>query len=499
MPYSRLAASVIGSKETRPAALAVTLLLLVGCSGSLPGEADWPPLGKKWFDRAEASFRQGDMEDARLAIDNALRVVPDREQARVLSAGVALAELEYDRALSALRGLETSEARSVRGRAHWYAGEVDRAADELEKLLSDPEVRDPWAAEISRLARIGTGRKPFEISGGLLAVTEMPRTGTSALIVPLEINGEPALGLIATGTAEAVIDSSAGARPAWVSLRFAERVQVRDVPALAKDLSGISRQVNAPIKILLGINVLRHLRPTFDFAGGQFIVRTFEPPPPPLATSVRLSYARGGGMLLRGAFGAEPSSSPCLFLVDTGVAFPLTLSDKAWDKAGVQQSSLTPVPGAADLRQGTLPLLRIGAFSLPGMPGLSGDAAIQQRAEGLGVDLDGLMGSGLLASFRVTLVDGGRSMWLEDLPRETMPSSTALQPIPDLPDDTVEEGATELEPGPAKPAPAKPAPNTQPAPSKPAPNTLPAPTSKPAQSPQATPSTRPAPAKGTAP
>ncbi len=49
---------------------------------------------------------------------------------------------------------------------------------------------------------------------------------------------------------------------------------MRDVPALAKDLSGISKQVNAPIKILLGVNLLRHLRPTIDSRkGSQFIVR----------------------------------------------------------------------------------------------------------------------------------------------------------------------------------------------------------------------------------
>jgi hypothetical protein len=257
-----------------------TVALLSACAGALgPGEADWPPVGKKWFDRAEASFREGDMEDARLSIDNALRVIPDRAEPKLLSAKVALAELEYDRVVSALRGIESSEARAVRGRAHWYAGDVDRAAEELEKLLADPEVRDPWAAEISRLARMGSGRKPFEVSGGLLAVTEMPRAGTTSLIVPLELNGEPALGLIATGTAEAVIDSSAGAQPSWVSLRFGERVEVRDVPALAKDLSGISRQVNAPIKILLGVNVLRH--PWADSSWSARSIRRRRPSPPP--------------------------------------------------------------------------------------------------------------------------------------------------------------------------------------------------------------------------
>lgn len=438
------------------------MFLLSACSGALGAGADWPPLGKKWFDRAESSFRQGDMEDARLSIDNALRVLPDREEPRVLSAKIALADLEYDRAVAALRGIESSEARSVRGRAHWYAGEVDRAADELEKLLADPEVRDPWAVEISRLARLGAGRKPFEVSGGLLAVTEMPRAGTTALIVPLELNGEPALGLIATGTAEAVIDSSGGAGPSWVSLRFGERVEVRDVPALAKDLSGISRQVNAPIKILLGVNVLRHMRPTFDFAGGQFVVRTFDPPPPPVATTVRLSYVRGGGMLLRGAFGPDQGAPTCSFLIDTALAFPVALDEGGWKKAGVEQASLQPVPGAAGLRQGVLPFLRIGAFDMPGVPGLAGDSAVKEREDGLGIEIDGLIGSGLLASFRVTLTDGGRTLWLEDLPRETMQQSLGLE----APADSLEEPEQGPRDGEGPPA-AEPNPPTAPAAPKP--------------------------------
>jgi len=45
---------------------------------------------------------------------------------------------------------------------------------------------------------------------------------------------------------------------------------------------------------------------------------------------------------------------------------------------------------------------------------------VKEREDGLGVELDGLVGSGLFASFRVTLADGGRTMWLEDLPREAL-------------------------------------------------------------------------------
>src|SRR5690349_4043252 len=116
-------------------------------------DAAWPPLAKKWFDRAQASYRAGDIEDADYSINN------------------ALAELEYDRAIELLRGLTSSEARALRGRALWYSGHLEAAADELEQLNADPDVRDTWAVEVAKLARLGSGRKPFEIEGALLAVT----------------------------------------------------------------------------------------------------------------------------------------------------------------------------------------------------------------------------------------------------------------------------------------------------------------------------------------
>src|SRR5690606_4520132 len=125
-------------------------------------------------------------------------------------------------------------------------------------------------------------------------------------------------------------DSSGGGEASWVSLRFGERIEVRDVPALAQDLSGLSRQLNAPIKMLIGVNLLRHLHPTFDFSGRQFVVRTFEPPPPPRATTVHVSYVRGGGMLLRGAYGAEQSAPNGSFLVHTSMLYPLALDDGGW-------------------------------------------------------------------------------------------------------------------------------------------------------------------------
>lgn len=458
-----------------PSITAATFLLLTACGPALPPEAEWPPQAKKWFDRAELSYRGGDVEDADLAVENALRMLPDEASVRVLAARIALARLEYDRAVQLLRGIDTSEARAIRGRAYWYAGKLQDTADELDKLLADPEVRDPWAVEVAKLARRGVGRQPFRLSGGLLAVTEMPQVSATSLVVPVEVNGEPALGLIATGTAEAVIDSSSGGQSTWVSLRFGERVEVKDVPALAKDLSGISRQLNAPIKMLIGVNLLRHLHPTFDFTGGQFVVRTFEPPPPPHATTLRVAYVRGGGMLLRGAFGAEQSSPMASLLIDTSMSFPVALDDGGWKKAGVALSSLRSLPSMGNLRAGTLPLLRLGAFELPDVPGIYG-APVEELEKGLDVDLDGLVGSGLLAPFRVTLVDGGRTMWLEDIPQEALAAQRGLAPLPPEPtdappdSDTGDESDDAEEDPPATPGkpPAKgakpPAPKAQPKP-----------------------------------
>ncbi len=431
-------------------------LFFLGCGPALPKEAEWPPMGKKWFDRAQHSYRTGDIEDAQIASDNALKLAPNKTEVRTLAAQVALAQLEYDRAVQLMRGMKGPVASGIRSRAYWYSGKVERAADELDALLSDPDVRDPWASEVAKLARQGRGRQPFEMSGGLLAVTEMPRIGTTSLIVPLEVDGEPSLAMIATDVAEAVVDSSSGKESSWVSLRFGERIEVTDVPAMARDLSRVSRQLNAPIKMLIGVNLLRHLHATFDFAGGQFVVRTFEPPPPPVATTVHVNYVRGGGMLLRGAFGAEDSAPQGSFLVNTSMTYPVALDQKGWEKAGVQLNSLSTLPDAQSVKQGTLPLLRLGAFEMPEVPGVLG-GPVQEMEQGLDMELDGLLGSGLLAAFRVTLVDGGKTMWLEDLPREAIANMARGEeadpedPLPPMP--AVDGPAPAPSPGGVPPAP----------------------------------------------
>jgi hypothetical protein len=378
-----------------------------------PGGADRSPLAQKWLDRAKASYGSADTDDARDAIKSALQAAPDDIEVRTWAGKVALAQLEYAETVRLLKGLNTTEARGLRGRAYWYGGEIDAAADELEAMLKDPDVHDGWAKSIAALARRGVGRKPFQMSGGLLAVAEMPRVLGSTLIVPLEIDGEQALGIIATGSPEVTLDSSTRKEPSWVSLRFGGKVDVKDVPAMVQDLSGISRTLNAPIKALLGINLLRHINPTFDFIAGQFIVRSFVPPVPPVTTKVPIAYLKGGGMVTRSGLGTALNAPSTSMLIDTSMNLAIALDAQGWKKAGVDLGKLQPMPDDPKLKQGVVPSFCLGALCVPNVPGVLG-APIAEMEKAVEADIDGVVGSRLLAAFRVTMTDGGRTLWLED-------------------------------------------------------------------------------------
>jgi hypothetical protein len=195
---------------------------------------------------------------------------------------------------------------------------------------------------------------------------------------------------------------------------------------VTKDLSGISRELNAPIKVLLGTNLLRHLNPTIDFLGRQFVVRSFETPPPPVATKVPLHYIRGGGMVLRSKIGEDDSAQDFTLMIDTSSAFPLVLDENAWGRTHIDLGLRRPVGGAKGLSQARLPRVQLGAFAVPNIPAVAG-VPFDKVEDVLGIELDGLMGSGLLSAFRVTLVEGGRAMWLEDAPPQ-MRSPAAPQP-----------------------------------------------------------------------
>jgi hypothetical protein len=459
--------------------LTVAASALVGWLGCSPAKSPTgpsrDPLAQKWLDRTKASYGNADLDDASDAAKSALQAAPNDVEVKTWAGRVALARLDYAETMRLLKGVETSDARGLRGRAEWYSGDIEKAADELEAMLQDPDVHDGWAKAIAGLARRGVGRKPFTLNGGLLAVSEMPRIPNStSLLVPIEIDGDPGLAMVATGTAEVTLDSAHRKEPTWVSLRFGGRIEVKDVPAMVQDLSGVSRQMNVPVKALLGVNLLRHLNVTFDYIGGQFIVRTFPPPIPPSATRVPLSYVKGGGMIMRSALSADKSAPAASLLLDSSMSYPLALDQDGWKKAGTPMASLVALPQDPKLKQGMVPMLRLGAYDIPEVPALYG-TPIAEVEKGVDVDLDGIVGSGLLAAFRVTLTDGGRAMWLEDVPsmREGGPPparGNEGRPRPDAPPPGAPPGAAPGAPAGAAPAQALPsAPAaTPPAPKPPA-------------------------------
>ncbi|MEM9696087.1 MAG: hypothetical protein AAGA56_26320, partial [Myxococcota bacterium] len=244
--------------------------------------------------------------------------------------------------------------------------------------------------------------------------------GASLYVVPVEIDGESGLTLVATGTSEVMLDSSTRSEPSWVSMRFGKRLEVRDVPALTQDLTRYSMQLGAPVKALLGANLLRHLNVTLDLAGRQFVARKFSPHPPRVASRVDVWYLRGGGMVLPGTFGEDKSTR---FFVDTSLTYNLALDREAWSKVGLSLDSLQPLPTppgatagpANQWREGTVPMIQIGAWSFPQLPAVYGSAVDRVDRE-LDVDVDGMLGAGLLANFRLTFTERGRVLWVEKRP-----------------------------------------------------------------------------------
>jgi tetratricopeptide (TPR) repeat protein len=432
--------------------IAVSTLSLFRCTpakspGDVSGRA---PLAQKWLERAKASYATVDLDDASDALKSALEAAPNDVEVRTWAGRVALARLDYAETLRLLQGVATTEARGLRGRAEWYAGDIDQAADELESMLQDPEAHDGWAKAIAGLARRGAGRKPFQQSGGIIAVAEMPRLPTaSSLLVPIEIDGDQALAMVATGTAEVTLDSAARKEPSWVSIRFGGKIEVKDVPAMVQDLSAISRQMNVPIKALLGVNLLRHLNATFDYIGGQFIVRNFAPPIPANASRVPVAYIKGGGMVMRSGFSSDKTSPPATLLLDTAMAFPLALDEDGWKKAGTDLAKLKPVGQDSKLKQGVVPVVRLGTFDIPQVPAVYG-TPIGDVEKNLDLPLDGVVGCGLLAAFRVTITDQGRSLWFEEVP--VYQQQESAEPPSKAPSEAIPPASRPVSPAPSSSA-----------------------------------------------
>jgi len=412
--------------------LAVGLAPL-GCGPSMGSQTpNRSPLATQWLERAKVSYRAGDFDDAKDATAHALSAAPNDPEVREIAARVALVRLDFAEVLKLTEGLMTSSARGLRGRAFWFSGDVEHAADELEAQLADPQVKDAWAQDVAGLARRGAGRHPFEMQGGIVASVEMPRAIDrvplgAANVVPCELDGERILALVATGSSEILLDSNSRREPAWVSLRF-DRVEVDDVPALVQDLSSISRQVGVPIKALIGSQFLRHTHATLDRRGDQFVVRREDASTPPDANRVPLYYVRGGGMMLRATVTAR-DEGPLPLLIDSSRPFPLLLQDAAWKKAGVDVNTLVTIPDEPSIKRGVVPVFRIAGFDLAKMPAIEG-ADFSQLTAGLDIDLAGVVGADMLSFFRLTFADDGRFMWIEPDPTLLGPDTRTAPPAP---------------------------------------------------------------------
>ena len=481
--------------------LALPLLLglsgLVGACGDGP-EAAVPTrnaLADKWLVRAKQSYRGGDLDDACQAIDGAMKAAPKDIETRLVGARIALAKLDYNEAIGLTENIPGSDAKGVRGRAFWYAGDIERAADELDDMMRDPNVKDPWARDVSKLARRGQGRHPFAIEGGVVAAVEMPPELSPALVVPCELDGENILALVATNFGELMIDSASRKEPAWVNLRFDRRVEIKDVPALTHDLTNVSRQLGAPIKALLGVNVLRHMHVTFDRRASQFVVRKTDPPAPPEASRLPLFYARGGAMMMRGSVSAKEDGTT-LFFVDSSAFYPLALDDNYLKRSGANLASFTAQPGApANWKMGYLPHFKLGTVELPQVPAMQGPN-IGEYKQTFDVDLGGIVGAGLLAAFRVTFGEDGRWLWLELDETLMGPARGAPPPPPTQGGQGVSPplfGTVPRPPGPGPVTPPKPTPAPGP---PPAPVLKPGPTPAPTTVPKPPPAPAPPPGPG---
>jgi hypothetical protein len=388
------------------------------CGASLGHGVNRPPIANQWFERAKAAYRAGDFDDANESAKHAIAAAPNDPEIRELSARLALVRLDYPEALRFTEGLDSTDVHGLRGRAYWFSGDLEHAADELDAMLADPKVKDAWARQVAGLARRGAGRHPFEMDGGIVGAVEMPRALDrialgAANVVPCELDGERILALVATGSSEVILDSNSRHEPAWVSLKF-DHLEVKDVPALVQDLSPLTRQLGVPIKALLGAQLLRHAHVTFDRRGDQFVARRDDAAAPPEASRVPLYYVRGGGMLMRAAL-TPRDDEPVPLLVDSSRPFPLLLQDEAWKKAGIDLHALVPLPEAPTMKHGMVPMFRVGGFDLAKMPALEG-ADLGDLTNGIDIDLGGVVGADLLAFFRVTFADGGRFMWIEPDP-----------------------------------------------------------------------------------
>jgi hypothetical protein len=425
-------------------------------------------LATKWLKRATEEYRNGDLAEASDSVGKAQKGAPCDVDVHMLAARIALAKLDYPEAIKALKDIDGSEAAGLRARAYWYSDDIAHTAEELSRALDDPDFKDPWAKPVRELAGTqGSGRKPFLLKegGARLVEIRMPRDLGYALMVPCEIDGQATIALAVTGVPEVVLDTKGRSKPGWVSVKFGSgdrTMEFRDVPAMVQDLSSFTQQQAVPIGALLGVNFLRRMHLTFDRRADQFVIRREEPPVPPSVTKVPVSYVKAGGMVVRGTLKKEFEINSGLW-INTGEPWTLALPDPTWKKIGVDVKTLATYAG---LQHGKLNDVRVGGLDLGPVESIAGITGVDEKLKQLDVDVMGAMGVGFLTAMRVTLADGGRSLWLET------DDDTSAVLAPSVPTSSPKPAATAPAPSSSTPAPK----SSAPAPKSSAP---PAPTEKP--------------------
>ncbi|GAC1352649.1 MAG: hypothetical protein NVS3B20_12290 [Polyangiales bacterium] len=476
----------------RTAFCALTLALFAGCpdpdTPANRGSGPRSEVTTKWLNRAKKEYESSDLTEATDSVARALNGSPNDFEVRTLAAKIALSRLDFPGAIKALERVDGLEASSLRARAYWYSDDLPHAAEELSRALDDPDFKDPWAKPVRELAGTqGSGRKPFNLRDNAARLVEvhMPRDLGYALMVPCEIDGQPTMALAVTGVPEVILDSKARTSPGWVSVKFASgdrSMEFRDVPALVQDLSKYNAAQTTPIGAILGMNMLRRLHLTFDRRADQFILRREEPAPPPSVAKIPVSYVKAGAMVVRSTMRKEFELATGLF-VDTGQPFTLALTNGIWKQLGVDVASLATYGGLA---HGKLTDVHVGPLDVGPVDSFAGMGELEEKLKQFdGVEVKGEMGIGFLTAMRVTLADGGRTMWLET------DEDTSMVLVPQLPAS-----------GPAKPGgsgPSTPAKSNSAPTASPTPSTTSAPFAPKAPAPSATPAASPSPSSSASP
>jgi hypothetical protein len=135
-------------------------------------------------------------------------------------------------------------------------------------------------------------------------------------------------------------------------------------------------------------------------------------------------------MVLPSAFG-DGEGKRATFFVDSSMGHSVALDEGGWRRIGIDARTLPSLGGARELRSGSIPMLQFGSFKLPQLPAVFGPPIDKVEKE-LNIDVDGAVGAGLLADFRITFSDGGRVLWIEQQSGLPPPpsSDTPLMPLP---------------------------------------------------------------------